>query len=324
MKVEASHIGDCTGFEQARSYQRKILLLDMDVLLKFDSTQKIKSATYRASASYLAPAAKQKLEKQENQNQVPRTAIQSLFFDFADALNAYHQASYSPAEHAAHPAPCIQLLSAESAGSLHVTKTNSGATLQTLDTSLPSDEEAAPNKPDMQHASSSPDTPSACISAADTLILGISDTALCQPAALVAALRHVLSGHSQGAYIYAIIATSSTADEDSSAFNPSQINKALQELVAVCEQADMHWLGGVQVYSAEQLLALNHEPRMGCFRRPISEAMDSLIAAVRSKVATWESAGHLFANTQNPPDEHGIIHAKLGGPRWLMRLKTRR
>lgn len=56
-------------------------------------------------------------------------------------------------------------------------------------------------------------------------------------------------------------------------------------LASLAQVAQARWMGGVGIGGAEFTDYLAHQPRMGILRRPISETIDTLIAAVRSQTA---------------------------------------
>ena len=57
--------------------------------------------------------------------------------------------------------------------------------------------------------------------------------------------------------------------------------RAVAEVRAVIEAVGLIWSGGVAAEGMAALPRLLHSPRLGRFRRPLSRALDSLIAAVR-------------------------------------------
>lgn len=57
--------------------------------------------------------------------------------------------------------------------------------------------------------------------------------------------------------------------------------KALLACRAACSALGARWCGGLMVPNAAMLPALMRSPRLGAFRRPLSESIDRLIAALR-------------------------------------------
>ena len=60
------------------------------------------------------------------------------------------------------------------------------------------------------------------------------------------------------------------------------IDGALGTLAHACRQDDLAWSGCLAVTGADLLPRLTRSPRMGMFRRPVSEAVDRLILSVRT------------------------------------------
>ena len=57
--------------------------------------------------------------------------------------------------------------------------------------------------------------------------------------------------------------------------------EALLACQAACDALGVRWCGGLMVPNASMLPALMRSPRLGAFRRPLSERIDRLIAALR-------------------------------------------
>ena len=95
-------------------------------------------------------------------------------------------------------------------------------------------------------------------------------------------------GHGRPVYLVFVEdagdAESSWADAEASA----------QTLEAACEGAGLAWAGGLVVPGWALVPGLLRHPRMGILRRPLSEATDDLVAAIRSGL-TVEEAAHTFA-----------------------------
>lgn len=100
---------------------------------------------------------------------------------------------------------------------------------------------------------------------------------------------------------YAIVAT--CGPDESSAM------QTLQRMAAACAHVGLIWSGGLVVTDAELIPRLMRAPRLGAWRRPVSEAIDTLIAAVRlncsldavdslleGHAASSDSGGYLVAS----------------------------
>ncbi len=94
-----------------------------------------------------------------------------------------------------------------------------------------------------------------------------------------------------------------TDDHDSAA-----ARKALDELGAACDSAGIPWGGGVAVAGGRLVVASSKGPRMGRMRRRRSEAIDMLIAAIRSSCGVSALPDH------NSSD---LIIASCPVPRFL-------
>lgn len=79
-------------------------------------------------------------------------------------------------------------------------------------------------------------------------------------------------------------------------------------LASLARVAQVRWMGGVAIGGAEFTAYLAHQPRMGILRRPISETLDTLIAAVRSQTTLKGQA-----------DSH-LLYAHPGIPKVLWGL----
>ena len=71
-------------------------------------------------------------------------------------------------------------------------------------------------------------------------------------------------------------------------FEPEQILPTFSVIESFCAAAGAHWMGGVAVGGGGMTLPTAGTPRMGMLRRPVSEALDRLIAAIRSGTAAGE------------------------------------
>lgn len=83
--------------------------------------------------------------------------------------------------------------------------------------------------------------------------------------------------------------------------DPSPAGLALDGLARSCGEAGLAWMGGLAVAGAELAPGLARQPRMGVLRRPVSEATDRVVAALR--------AGSAVVG-----DDGGAPSALLAGP----------
>ena len=83
-----------------------------------------------------------------------------------------------------------------------------------------------------------------------------------------------------GARVYAVGALTDAAAGDTA--EQRNIDEAFGALAQVCRRDNLTWSGYLAVASAEVLPRLTRSPRMGMFRRPVSEAIDRLILSVRT------------------------------------------
>ena len=83
-----------------------------------------------------------------------------------------------------------------------------------------------------------------------------------------------------GARVYAMCVLADAAAGDGA--GRRSIDGALGTLAQACRRNDLAWSGCLAVTCAEVLPRLTRSPRMGMFRRPVSEATDRLILSVRT------------------------------------------
>ena len=83
-----------------------------------------------------------------------------------------------------------------------------------------------------------------------------------------------------GTRVYAMcVLAKATAGDD---MERRGIDGAIGTLAHACRQDDLAWSGCLAVTGADLLPRLTRSPRMGMFRRPVSEAVDRLILSVRT------------------------------------------
>lgn len=158
------------------------------------------------------------------------------------------------------------------------------------------------------------------LSAFDALVLGIALLEKPQ-VTCIDRIIHAIGGASPrpGIPIYAI-ASLACAD-------PSRDSSELDILRSRCRQAGLSWGGAVAIGGGDLLAGrLERSPRMGLLRRPASEAVDQLIAIMRSGITVTEAARLPgFGLDQACARERGIIEARCPVPRFIyerMRKRT--
>ena len=77
-----------------------------------------------------------------------------------------------------------------------------------------------------------------------------------------------------GARVYAVCVTGAP--------DPATAAVALDDLARRCEAAGLRWMGGLAVADGPVVTHAARSPRMGWRRRRVSEAVDRLVAAIRS------------------------------------------
>ena len=90
-----------------------------------------------------------------------------------------------------------------------------------------------------------------------------------------------------------------------------------------CERLDQLWCGGVVVCAGSGIAALRHSPRMGLLRRPLSEAMDKLVGAVRMGCSI-EHAQLLGGGNAGSVDADGMVRARPAVPALIWRAIIKR
>lgn len=90
-----------------------------------------------------------------------------------------------------------------------------------------------------------------------------------------------------------------------------------------CERLDQLWCCGVVVCAGSGIAALRHSPRMGLLRRPLSEAMDKLVGAVRMGCSI-EHAQLLGGGNAGSVDADGMVRARPAVPALIWRAIIKR
>lgn len=104
-----------------------------------------------------------------------------------------------------------------------------------------------------------------------------------------------------GARVYAIVTVPGE--------NAADGERLLQHLTSTCAGTGCRWSGGLVVTDAELIPRLMRAPRLGAWRRPVSETIDTLVAAIRlncslnavddlleGHTAVGDSGDHLIAS----------------------------
>ena len=114
----------------------------------------------------------------------------------------------------------------------------------------------------------------------DTVLLGYPLYVDALPSGLVDLLVQWRGSVAPGTRVYALA--------NMGFFEPEQILPSFSVIESFCAAAGAHWMGGVAVGGGGMTLPTAGTPRMGMLRRPVSEALDRLIAAIRSGTAAGE------------------------------------
>lgn len=113
--------------------------------------------------------------------------------------------------------------------------------------------------------------------------------------------------------VYAFITRTSSSPEDAI--------PVLNMLEQACLHAGRVWHGGLVVSNAKLVSALFHTARMGRARRPISEATDTLVAAVRAGVSLRDMVALSGGSAHERATAlHNRLEATCGLPRWVQTL----
>ncbi len=99
----------------------------------------------------------------------------------------------------------------------------------------------------------------------DAVILGLDGTG--------ARFGDVLDSLSAGTSVYAVCACVGCPAEEALT--------CLHALEEACDQRGLVWSGGIAIGHAQVVGAFERSPRMGFWRRPVSEALDLMLLAVR-------------------------------------------
>lgn len=115
-----------------------------------------------------------------------------------------------------------------------------------------------------------------------------------------------------GAHVYAIVTVPGE--------NATAGERLLQHLTSACAGAGCRWSGGLVVTDAELIPRLMRAPRLGAWRRPVSETIDKLVAAIRLNCSLGAVDSLLEGHTANG-DSDGYL---IASPNHLWRSVARR
>ena len=150
------------------------------------------------------------------------------------------------------------------------------------------------------------------VSAADGIVLAVEDVLDNEEMAAVEQALDCLGD--AGTRVYVVVqATPESA---------KQAHVVAEHLREVCERRELSWCGGVIVRTGAGIAALRSSPRMGLLRRPLSEAIDKLVGAIRMGCSV-EHAQRLGGGNADDVDTDGMVYAEpaLPTPIWRIAMK---
>lgn len=103
------------------------------------------------------------------------------------------------------------------------------------------------------------------------------------------------------------------------AHDGSDAREVVARAASTCQSAGHPWIGGVIVTDGALLPRLMRTPRLGAWRRDVSEAVDCLVAAVRLGRSLDEVEGILGAGTENLDARHRAPSVIVASPHTLWR-----
>ena len=103
------------------------------------------------------------------------------------------------------------------------------------------------------------------------------------------------------------------------AHDGSDAREVVARAASACQSAGHPWIGGVIVTDGALLPRLMRTPRLGAWRRDVSEAVDCLVAAVRLGRSLDEAEGILGAGTENLDARHRAPSVIVASPHTLWR-----
>lgn len=126
------------------------------------------------------------------------------------------------------------------------------------------------------------------------------------PSNAIAELVRIGAVTRPGAHIYALL--------NCGFYEPEQTDSAFKVLELWCRAHNLAWSGGVAIGGGGMMPAIWGTPRLGWFRRPVSEAIDELILALRS----GRDAGSILVRQRIPRWAY-ILAAQAG---WCQQARA--
>ena len=103
------------------------------------------------------------------------------------------------------------------------------------------------------------------------------------------------------------------------AHDGSDAREVVARAASACQSAGHPWIGGVIVTDGALLPRLMRTPRLGAWRRGVSEAVDCLVAAVRLGRSLDELEDIMGAGAENLDDKHLAPSVIVASPHTLWR-----
>lgn len=103
------------------------------------------------------------------------------------------------------------------------------------------------------------------------------------------------------------------------AHDGSDAREVVARAASACQSAGHPWIGGVIVTDGALLPRLMRTPRLGAWRRGVSEAVDCLVAAVRLGRSLDDLEGIMGAGTENLDAKHRAPSVIVASPHTLWR-----
>lgn len=103
------------------------------------------------------------------------------------------------------------------------------------------------------------------------------------------------------------------------AHDGSDAREVVARAASACQSVGHPWIGGVIVTDGTLLPRLMRAPRLGAWRRDVSEAVDCLVAAVRLGRSLDEVEGILGTGTENLDARHRAPSVIVASPHTLWR-----
>lgn len=103
------------------------------------------------------------------------------------------------------------------------------------------------------------------------------------------------------------------------AHDGSDAREVVARAASACQSAGHPWIGGVIVTDGALLPRLMRAPRLGAWRRDVSEAVDCLVAAVRLGRSLDELEDIMGAGTENLDAKHRAPSVIVASPHTLWR-----